>query len=153
MHTLLKIETVGEVELTYRTTHKLPDAKPLISSADAAKFLRTIYNPLTIEHRETFWMVCLNCASEPIAIYRLSDGAINATIVDVRILFQAALLSNATSILLSHNHPSGQLKASNSDISITKQIVECGRLLQITVLDHIIITVNGYYSFGDEGRL
>jgi DNA repair protein RadC len=75
------------------------------------------------------------------------------TIADPKVIFSAALKACASSIILSHNHPSGNLKPSNADIQLTKKIVNAGNLLDIAVLDHVIVSAEGYYSFADEGLL
>ena len=82
---------------------------------------------------------------------QLSKGGITGTVVDIRLVFKMALEHNATSIILTHNHPSGKLLASDADIQITKKLKLAGQQLDITILDHIIITENGFYSFQDEG--
>ena len=83
----------------------------------------------------------------------ISEGGITDTTVDVRVILQSALLTNPVAIILAHNHPSGNLKPSRQDMEITKQVKEAARLMRITVLDHLILTDAGYYSFADEGEL
>ena len=84
----------------------------------------------------------------------ISEGGLTATLVDLRIVMQTALVSNATSLILSHNHPSGMLKPSVQDDELTRKIKEACRIMEIRLLDHIIVTPeNGYYSYADEGRL
>jgi len=85
--------------------------------------------------------------------YLLSMGGIAGTVVDPKLVFQCALLSCAESIILCHNHPSTNLTPSEADHAITKKIAKAGKLLDITLLDHIIITENSYYSFADHGNL
>ncbi|MNE89583.1 hypothetical protein D3C80_1870030 [compost metagenome] len=80
-------------------------------------------------------------------------GGASGTVVDAKIIFVAALLSHASAIILCHNHPSGSLKPSEPDLRLTKQLKEAGRLLNIDILDHLIVSSEGYYSFGDEGLL
>ena len=82
---------------------------------------------------------------------QLSKGGITGTVVDIRIIFKLAFEQNATAIILTHNHPSGKLMASDADLQITKRIKEAGKTLEIQVLDHLIITETGYLSFQDEG--
>ncbi len=83
----------------------------------------------------------------------ISEGGITDTTVDVRVILQAALLTNSVAIILAHNHPSGNLKPSRQDMEITKQVKNAAQLMRITVLDHLILTDAGYYSFADEGQL
>ena len=100
---------------------------------------------------EEFWVLYLNNSNKVVHKAQISKGGMAATIVDVRIVFKIALENNAMSILLVHNHPSGKLMASEPDIQITKKIKLAGQHLEVKVLDHIIITDKGYYSFNDEG--
>ena len=83
----------------------------------------------------------------------ISEGGLTETPVDVRIILQAALLTNSVALILAHNHPSGNLKPSQLDIGLTQQIKEAAKLIKIAVVDHIILTREGYYSFSDEGLL
>ncbi|TRX35565.1 JAB domain-containing protein [Flavobacterium sp. ZT3R18] len=100
---------------------------------------------------EEFWVLFLNNSNKILFKTQLSKGGMTGTVVDVRIIFKIAFEQNATSIILTHNHPSGKLLASDADIQITKKIKTAGQHLDISVLDHIIITENGHYSFVDEG--
>lgn len=100
---------------------------------------------------EEFWVLYLNNSNKVIYKSQLSKGGITGTVVDVRLIFKLALEHNATAIILSHNHPSGKLLASDADKEITKKLKFAGEQLDIKVLDHIIITENGYLSFQDEG--
>ena len=99
---------------------------------------------------EEFWVLYLNNSNKVIYKAQLSKGGITGTVVDIRIIFKMAFEQNATAIILTHNHPSGKLMASDADLKITKRIKEAGQTLEIQVLDHIIITENGYLSFQDE---
>jgi len=100
---------------------------------------------------EEFWILYLNNSNKVIYKSQLSKGGITGTVVDVRLVFKTALECNATAIILTHNHPSGVLQASDADKQITKKLKEAGNNLDINVLDHIIITENGFYSFRDDG--
>ncbi|MGL3001893.1 RadC family protein [Flavobacterium sp. RSSB_23] len=102
---------------------------------------------------EEFWVVYLNNSNKIIFKAQLSKGGITGTIVDVRLVFKIALEQNAVAIVLAHNHPSGKLQASGADIQVTKKIKNAGLQLDIPVLDHIIVTEHGYFSFADEGIL
>ena len=102
---------------------------------------------------EEFWVVYLNNSNKIIFKAQLSKGGITGTIVDVRLVFKIALEQNAVAIVLAHNHPSGKLQASEADIQVTKKIKNAGLQLDIPVLDHIILTEHGYFSFADEGIL
>ncbi|WP_269223841.1 DNA repair protein RadC [Flavobacterium sp. IMCC34518] len=100
---------------------------------------------------EEFWVLFLNNSNKILFKTQLSKGGMTGTMVDIRIVFKLAFEQNATAIILVHNHPSGKLQASDADIQITKKIKTAGQQLDIPVLDHIIITETGYYSFVDEG--
>jgi len=102
---------------------------------------------------EEFWMLLLNRANAVLKAECISKGGINATLVDARLVFKPAILHNASSIVLAHNHPSGNLRASDEDIKLTKKLREAGKLFDITVFDHIIVGENNYYSFADEGMM
>jgi DNA repair protein RadC len=93
----------------------------------------------------------LNRANNTIAWSKISTGGMSATVVDIRVIFATALKVGAQAIILSHNHPGGQLKPSTQDLAMTKRIVEGGKILDINVLDHLIITDGGYLAFSDEG--
>lgn len=100
---------------------------------------------------EEFWVLYLNNSNKVIYKSQLSKGGITGTLVDVRLIFKTALEHNATSVILCHNHPSGKLLASDADRDITRKLKLAGEQLDVKVLDHIIITEKGYYSFQDEG--
>lgn len=101
---------------------------------------------------ESFYMFTLDARNKITGIFEVSRGTINASIVHPREVYERAILQSANSIILLHNHPSGDIKPSNEDINITKRLVECGELMGIKVLDHIILG-DGYYSFKSEGKI
>jgi DNA repair protein RadC len=102
---------------------------------------------------EEFWIIYLNHRNKIIGKEKISSGGLTATIVDIRMLFKGAVERLATSIILAHNHPSGTLKPSQADIKLTNKIKEAGQILDVQILDHLIISDTGYYSFADEGML
>ncbi|CAM3973289.1 DNA repair protein RadC [Flavobacterium antarcticum] len=102
---------------------------------------------------EEFWVLYLSNSNKVMYKSQLSKGGITGTVVDSRIVFKTAFEQNAVSIILCHNHPSGILQASHADKQITKKIKEAGKLLEINILDHLIITNAGYLSFADEGMM
>ncbi|QYJ67224.1 RadC family protein [Flavobacterium litorale] len=126
------------------------DLKQITSSRAVFELMQPIIGELP---HEEFWIIYLNNSNKVIYKNQLSKGGITGTLVDVRIVFKTALEQNATSIILVHNHPSGQLQPSDSDKQITRQLKAAGKSLSISVLDHVIVTENGYYSFADEGIL
>ena len=120
----------------------------------SSKMIFEIMQPIIGElPHEEFWIIYVNNSNNIISKSQLSKGGITATLVDVRLIFKNALEIGATGIVLCHNHPSGNLKASEVDIKITKKIKLAAESLDITILDHLIITEHGYFSFTDEGIL
>ena len=142
---------IAEVQISY--SRNPSETSPVIikDSRTAANAYRTLFEG--IEHRESAYIILLNRASEVNGFYRLSIGGITASVVDPRIIFQVALLSNSTSIIVAHNHPSGNLNPSLADFEMTEKIKSAGKFLDIPLLDHIIITKDSYFSFADEGKL
>ena len=144
---------VSEIELVYRAALK-PSMRPKIgSSASAFEILLAGWDPDRIEFVEQFKVLLLNRSNRVLGQYELSTGGTSGTVVDLRLIFAAALKANASGIIMAHNHPSGNLAASQADRDITAKVKEAGRILEISVLDHLIITTEGYYSFADEGIL
>ena len=143
--------TVGKVELTYKSTSK--SRSKIYSSEDAYKYLLPTYKEGTICYKEYFKVLFLNQASQILGYTLISEGGITETCADVRVILQAALLTNSVAIILAHNHPSGNLKPSRQDMEITKQVRDAAKLMRITVTDHVILTDARYYSFADEGQL
>lgn len=123
------------------------------SSNDAANFFRTIFNQDTILWTEESAMICLNRANEVIGYFKVSSGGTSATIMDAKVIFVQALQSGAHSIILAHNHPSGNPMPSDDDIKMTKQLVKGAMLLDMRVLDHIILTETSHTSMADEGYI
>jgi len=142
---------VSEIKVAYSTNET---SKVKIKSADDAyNVLLASWEMDTIELQEEFKILLLNRANEVLGIYPLSRGGITGTVVDQRLIFAVALKCNATGIIICHNHPSGKLKPSETDISLTKSIKECGKLLEINLIDHLIVSKNGFYSFIKNGTL
>ena len=129
--------TVGEVELSYKP--KFKSLHQVTCSEDAYKYLLPTYKEGTICYKEYFKVLFLNQANQVLGYTLISEGGITDTTVDVRVILQAALLTNSVAIILAHNHPSGNLKQSRQEKQITKQGKEATRLMRITVTDHIII--------------
>jgi DNA repair protein RadC len=150
---LAALTTVAEVELIYKTKVR-PSDRPLISSSkNCYNLLLQTWDENKIDFVEQFKVLSLNRCNRVLGIYELSSGGITGTIADVRLVMTAALKANAVAVILSHNHPSGNLKASRTDEELIAKIKEAGKFLDIQVLDHVIVTSEGYYSFADEGVL
>lgn len=146
------ITGVSEVTLTYKTKVNPKDRTKVSSSKDAYKLLFDSWNKNTIEHVEEFKILLMNRSNAVLGILSVSKGGISGTVTDIRLIFQGALKTNASGIIVCHNHPSGNAYPSESDRKITMKIKEAGNLMDIQLLDHLIILpVEGYYSFADEG--
>lgn len=120
------------------------------SSTDAFRIFHSIIGDLPYEE---FWVLMLNRANKVIKKVRISEGGISGTVVDPKKIYKFALDLHASSIILGHNHPSGLITPSEADINITKKLVDAGKLLEISVLDHIIIGHDQFYSFADDAKL
>ena len=142
---------VGEVQAKYVTKDR-PKVK-ISCSDDSVEELRKTIDPEQIEHREFFTVLFLNRSNNTLGWSQISSGGISGTACDPKIIFQLALLANASAIILCHNHPSGNIYPSKADDDITKKLVEVGKALELTVLDHIILTKDNYYSYANEGRI
>ena len=157
---LMKIKGIGEakaisisaaLELGRRRQATAPlDKQMVTNSGDIARFLQT---KLKDHRHEVFAVLFLNRANKINHFEVVSEGGITGTVADPRIILRKALEQDAVNIILCHNHPSGSLKPSRADEDLTKKIKEAARLLDIIVLDHIIVSEDGYYSFADEGLL
>ena len=142
---------IAEIKVSYNSV-STPEVK-ITSVQKAAEILLSTWDKDTIELQEEFKVIFLNRANLVLGIYPLSKGTTSGTLVDVKLIFGAALKSNASGIIITHNHPSGNLKPSDADIELTKKIKKCADFLDITLIDHIIVTKNGYFSFSNQGKL
>lgn len=148
------MHTIREVKLSYVKEHPVSEVNKtkIRSSTESAKVLRSIWED-DLDMIERAYVLFLNNANQVQTVSMISMGGLMGTVVDLRIIFATALNCLATSIVLAHNHPSGSLNPSQSDIQLTKRVQEAGRVLDINLLDHIILTEDSYYSFADDGRL
>jgi len=126
------------------------DLQQIRSSNDAREIILPYFADLT---HEEFYCIFLNTANRVIKVEQISKGGISGTVADVRIVLISAVLSTASGMIVAHNHPSGNLSPSDSDIRITQKIQEAGLLLYVQLLDHLIIAGVDYYSFADNGAL
>ena len=123
-----------------------------LNKITSSKAVFEIMQPIIGElAHEEFWVLYLNNSNKVLYKAQLSKGGLTGTVVDTRIIFKTALEYNATSLILTHNHPSGKLQASDADKEVTRKLKLAGQQLDVLVLDHIIITETGFYSFNDEG--
>ncbi len=145
------ISIVAALELGYRRLKsEVIEKKAITTSKSAFDYMNCIIGD---SQHEEFWILLLNRANQIIGEKNISVGGMSATVVDPKIIFIEALEKKASNIILCHNHPSGNLKPSTQDNSITEKIVNAGKMLEIYVLDHIIIGKNSYFSYADEGQL
>lgn len=160
VHDLMKAKGMGQakavgiaaaLELGRRRRNAEGVARPLVAtSASAFEEIRAF---LGEQPHEEFWILVLDRGNRLVDRCCVSRGGMHGTVADPKIIFKEALDRRAASIVLCHNHPSGQLRPSEEDIRLTRKLLEGGRLLDIGVLDHLIVTAHGYYSFADNGML
>lgn len=144
---------VAEVELIFKSAVKV-SARPVIKkSADAYKLFMKVWDMGKIELAEQFKVIFLNAACKAMGICEISSGGRAGTVVDPKMVFAAALKAGAMFLIIAHNHPSGELSPSQKDTETTRQLADCGSLLHLPVIEHLIITAEGYFSFADSGLL
>ncbi|MDI3321402.1 JAB domain-containing protein [Pinibacter soli] len=144
---------VSELEIIYKPKIRASERPQIKASNDAYKLFLASWDMGKIELLEQFKVMALNNANRVLGICEISSGTISATIVDPKLVFGLLLKAGASSAIISHCHPSGNLKPSNSDVQMTHKICEGGKLLDIKILDHLIITPESYYSFADDGAI
>ena len=145
------ISIVAALELGRRRKEKEAVKREKIT---ASKDVYEMMKPLLIDlPHEEFWLIMLNRANLVLKKELISKGGVAGTVVDTKIIFKTAVDNYASSIIICHNHPSGNLKPSDADIKITRTIKEAGKIMEIPLLDHLIITENSYYSFGDDSLI
>ena len=141
---------IAEVELTYKKKKK--GTTSIKDSKSAVEIFRRVWAP-DMEVRESFYVMYLNRRNNVMAVQQLSTGGVAGTVVDAKLLFSTALKMLCSGIILAHNHPSGATQPSTEDISLTKKIKDGAKLLEMSVLDHVILTDDAHFSFADEGLL
>ena len=145
-----KSPQLAEVKLKYKNEKSIEECPAITSPNKAEKLLREIWDEDSIQLKEEFVVLLLNNAKKCLGWSKISSGGATATIVDPATIFQVALLANATSVIIAHNHPSGNIEPSKADKNLTNRIVESGKMLGIMVEDHLIITVDNIFSFRAE---
>ena len=143
-------QKIPEVVLRYSFNPKGLERPSVRTSSCAHELLRAAFDPY-MELQETFVVLLLDRGNSAKGWYRTSTGGLHGTVADPKLIFAVALKTLSSAIVLAHNHPSGQLRPSEEDIRLTRKMVEAGKLLDITVHDHLILTTGGYYSFSDNG--
>jgi DNA repair protein RadC len=154
---LQRISGVGPVKAITLTAALELGSRRQVSSSKTKKKVSTsqdiyeIFGPRIGDlNHEEFWLMCLNRNNAIIGTTRIGSGGISATVADIRIMLKYAIENYASSMILCHNHPSGNLKPSNADIKLTSAVKEAASFMDIALLDHIIVTDSSYYSFADE---
>ncbi|HMT28026.1 MAG TPA: JAB domain-containing protein [Bacteroidia bacterium] len=143
---------LAEIKVSYTPSYIEVSPNKIGSSKDASDIFRNFFQS-HMEHREAFYVLYLNRANKPLGIYQLSIGGQTGTVADPKICMQVALKSHACGMILAHNHPSGNLQPSESDIDLTRRIKAACTLLDVQLLDHVILTQDSYFSFADEGKI
>ena len=159
VHDLMKFKGVGEakaitiaaaLELGRRKLSSLKESAKITSSVDVYQQIRHKFEDL--DHEE-FHVIFLSRSNKVKAVELISKGGMSGTVADGKLIFKKALEQSASAMILCHNHPSGNLQPSNADIQLTGKLKEFGKLIELPVLDHLIITDSAYFSFADEGLL
>jgi DNA repair protein RadC len=146
------LNSIAEINVSYKPTK--PAGPRIDSSSKAHEYLRMLYSEERVALQEQFIILYLNRANQVLGAYHAFTGGITGTVADIRIIMGVALKSMACGMVISHNHPSGSLKPSSADKHLTEKIKEAGKLMDINLLDHIIVSPEGgYYSFADEGLI
>ena len=148
---------LAELKVSYRRGRARkalrPEDGPILDVRSSERYLRSVWDKDTIDLREDFLLVCLNNAHEVLGWVKIASGGMNTANIDPRIIFGVALQAASSSIIVAHNHPSGGVpKPSAEDIAVTKRLREAGRLLGMRLLDHIILTRDGCYSFAESAE-
>ena len=142
-----------EFNISLKYKGKKSDLKIIDSPQSAADICRLCFDADKIDWIESFIVIALNNANKVLGFYKVSSGGVTGTVADPKVIFQFALLSNASAIVIAHNHPSGALIPSQADKNITNKINEASKMLDIKLLDHIIITDESFYSFSENNLL
>jgi len=141
-----------KIRIVYSKKLKTSERPKITRSTEAVEVLRSVWSS-QIEAREEFVVLMLDRSNRVLGYQLLSKGGISGTVADIRLIFSVALEALASSIILAHNHPSGNLKPSEADLTLTRKVKEASKVIDIALLDHFILTKEGHYSFADEGDL
>jgi DNA repair protein RadC len=144
---------VAEISIEYKSKVKPKDRPQVVTAYDAYKVFEKSWNEHTMDLMEEFKVIFLNNGNKVLGICSFSVGGITSTCTDLRLVYATALKLCACGIIICHNHPSGSLKPSVADKQLTERFRQAGKLLDIVLLDHLLISSGGYYSFADKGAL
>ncbi len=148
---MINLLSISEIKISYNPKLKTSELPKVSSSEDAFNVI--LHQWEDIHYRESFAIILLNRANKCLGFTFISKGGLSGTVADPKVIFQTALKANASSIILVHNHPSGNLQPSQNDINLTKNIVKAGKLLELQAIDHLIVSDDAYFSFADEGLI
>ena len=148
-----EIFNISEIKVSYHPSISANERPKLSTSNDCYNYFLSIFDKDTISLKEESIALFLNRANRVLGCYKISSGGITGTVVDIRIILGIALKCCACAVILAHNHPSGETNPSRQDIDLTIRLKEAAKLMDISLLDHLIITPEKYYSFADEGIL
>lgn len=160
IHDLMKMKGIGQAKAITilaalelgrrRKASEIIKKRKISQSRDVLEYFQPLLSDL---HYEEFWVLLLNRSNRVVNKIKISQGGISGTVIDVRLILKKAIENDTSSIILCHNHPSGNLEPSESDKKITLKLQKAGQLMDIQVIDHVIISDNNYFSFADEGLL
>ena len=142
---------VGEIKVSYKR-HSSPVKERVNCASEVVEVLREVWNE-DLEYRESFYVLAMNNNCDILGYAELFKGGVSCTVVDVKMIFQLLLNVNATSFVVAHNHPGGVSRPSEQDRVLTKRIMECAKLIDIMLVDHVILTADSYYSFSENGQI
>lgn len=143
---------LSEVDIVYRRSKHIRTVR-ITTSKDAYELLIQLFDPRKIDYKEMFCVILLNAANICLGYSQIGVGATSGVAVNVREIFHLTLKTNASAVIIAHNHPSGSLKVSEADILLTKKIIQGCCLFDVRLLDHIVLSSDGYCSLADEGLL
>ncbi len=153
MTAIKSLFSVAEIEIVYRNKVKPEDRRKVNSVASAYDILMSAWDMNKIELVEQFYILLLDRGGYCLGISEIAKGGVSACLVDPKIVFATAIKAKASGMIMAHNHPSGNLKPSKMDEALTLKLIEGGKLLDIEVKDHLIMTPRSYYSFAEYGLI
>jgi len=147
----LFINPVSEINISYHPKIPINKRAKVASSSDAYNYFLEVFDPSVMNIKEEAAVLYLNRGGRVVGVYKLSSGGITGTVVDIRLILGIALKSLTCGIILAHTHPSGELNPSKADIELTQRLKEAAKIMEISLLDHLILSTEAFYSFADEG--
>lgn len=151
-YTVKTMEKFAEIQINYKPTKPVASLEVANNSRRCYLLLRSLWSD-RIAYKEEFYILILNSACRVLGYSKIGEGGFSSVVVDIREIVQTLLLSNGSRVVLAHNHPSGSLRPSEADIRLTEKIAACMKLFDFEVVDHIIMTQDGFYSMSDDGLL